>query len=84
MQVREVLSDKIQNNTRTISVPRIRNMTDVSGLYPLQKSLVIGSYVKMLVREVLSDRYRITQEQFQYQGVEISMMFQAYTLYNSH
>ena len=46
-------------------------MTDVLGLYPLQQSLVIGSYVKMLVREVLSDRYRITQEQIQYQGVEI-------------
>ena len=26
---------------------------------------------KMLVCEVLSDRYRIKQEQFQYQGVEI-------------
>ena len=25
----------------------------------------------MLVRRVLSDRYRITQEKFQYQGVEI-------------
>ena len=43
-------------------------------LYPLQQSLVIvviGSYAKMIVRKVLSDRYRITQEQFQYQGVEI-------------
>ena len=56
-------------------------MTDVWGRYPLQQSLVIGSYVKMLVREVLSDRYRITQEQFQYQGVEICMTFRAYTLY---
>ena len=59
-------------------------MYDVSGLYSLQQSLVIGSYVKMLVRRVLSDRYRTTQEQFKYQGVEICMMFQAYTLYNSH
>ena len=42
----------------------------VSGLYPLQQSLVIPSYVKMLVRRVLSDRYRITQDKFQYQGVE--------------
>ena len=30
-------------------------MYDVLGLYPLQQSLVIGSYVKMLVCEVLSD-----------------------------
>ena len=29
----------------------------------------------MLVRRVLSDRYRITQEQFQYHGVEIPMRF---------
>ena len=33
----------------------------------------------MLVREVLSDRYRITQEKFQYQGVEILMTFRACT-----
>ena len=46
-------------------------MTDVSGLYPLQQSLVIGSYVKMLVRRVLSDRYSRTQYKFQYHGVEI-------------
>ena len=46
-------------------------MYDVLGLYPLQQSLVIGSYVKMLVRRVLSDRYRITQAKFQYQRVEI-------------
>ena len=44
-------------------------MYDVSGLYLLQQSLEIGSYVKMLVRKVLSDRYRITQEKFQYHGV---------------
>ena len=59
-------------------------MYDVAGLYPLQQSVGIGSYVEILVRRVLSDRYRITQEQFQYQGVEISMTFQIYTLYNSH
>ena len=47
-------------------------MYDVSGQYPLQQSLVIGSYVKILVCEVLSDRYRTTQEQFYCQGVEIS------------
>ena len=46
-------------------------MYDISGLNPLQQSLVIGSYVKMLVRRVLSDRYRITQDNSQYQGVEI-------------
>ena len=46
-------------------------MYHVSGLYPLQQWLVIGSYVKILVREVLSDRYRITQETFQNQGEEI-------------
>ena len=46
-------------------------MYGVSGLDPLQQSLSTESYVKMLVREVLSDRYRITQEKFQYQGVEM-------------
>ena len=46
-------------------------MHDAWGLYPLQQSLIIRSYVKVMVREVLSDRYRTTQEQFQYQGVEI-------------
>ena len=50
-------------------------MTDVLGLYHLQQSLVMVSYVRMLVCERLSDRYRITQEQFQYQGVEICMTF---------
>ena len=39
---------------------------------------------KVLMRRVLSDRCRITQEYFQYQGVEMYMMFQAYTFYNSH
>ena len=33
-------------------------MYDVSGLYPLQQSLEIGSYVKMLVRRY----YRIDIE----------------------
>ena len=56
----------------------------VSGLYHLQQSLVIESYIKKLMRRVLSDRYRIKQEKFQYQGEEICMMFRAYTLYNSH
>ena len=37
----------------------------------------------MLVREVLLDGYRRTQEQFQYQAVEILMRFQAYSLYNN-
>ena len=46
-------------------------MYDVSGLYPLQQSLVIGWYVKMMVPRILSDRYRIRQEKFKYQGVEI-------------
>ena len=46
-------------------------MYDVSGIYPVQQSLVIGSYVRMLVRMELSDGYRITQEKFQYHGVEI-------------
>ena len=53
----------------------------VSGLYPLQQSLEIKSNVKILVLEVLSDRYRIRQEQFQCQGVEIEKMLRAYTLY---
>ena len=47
---------EISQRTRTIPVPRSRNITDVAGLYPLQQSLVIGSYVKRLVHEVLSDR----------------------------
>ena len=41
---------------KKIPVPRSINVTDVTGLYPLQQSLRIGSYVKMLVREVLSDK----------------------------
>ena len=60
-----------QNNTWKIPVPRNRNMYDVLGLYPLQQSLLMGSYLKMLMCRVLSDRYRIIQEQFKYQGVEI-------------
>ena len=59
-------------------------MYDVSSLYPLQQSLGIGSYVKMLVRRVLADRYRRTQEKFQDHGVEMCMTFRAYTFYNSH
>ena len=55
-------------------------MYDVSGLYSLQQSLVIGSYAKMLVRKVLSDRLRIAQEEFHYQGVEIRITFRAYTV----
>ena len=46
-------------------------MYDVSDLYPLQQSLIIESDVKMLVRRVLPDRYRITQEKFQYHRVEM-------------
>ena len=53
-------------------------MFDVSGLYPLQ--LVIGSYVKTLVRRVLSDRYRMTQDKFQYHGVEIYDVLGLYPL----
>ena len=45
-----------KNNTRTIPLPTSRNVTDVSVLYLLQQSLVIGSYVKMLVHEALSHR----------------------------
>ena len=59
------------------------NVYGVSGLYPLQHA-VIGSYVKMLVCEVLSDRYRIRQGQFQYQAIEILMTFRVYSLYTSH
>ena len=59
-------------------------MYDVSGLNPLQQSLVIGSYVKMLVPRVLSDRYRITQGEFQYHGVEICITFHVFALYSSH
>ena len=38
---------------------------------------------KMLVRQVLSDTYRTTQEQFQYQGVEILMSFRTCATVNS-
>ena len=65
--MREVLSDKIQDNARKSPVPRSKNIYDVSGLYPSQQSLVIGSYVKKMVCEVLSDSYRITQDKSQYQ-----------------
>ena len=47
-----------------------RNIDGVSGLFHLQQSLAIGSYAKMLVRIVLSDRYRRTQEKFQYQEAD--------------
>ena len=66
---------------KKIPVPRSRNIDDVSGIFPLQQSLVIESYAKMLVREVLSDRYRIIQEQFQYQQLKILMTFRTFTLY---
>ena len=39
---------------------------------------------KILVREVLSDRYRIAHEKFQYHWVELFMTFRVFTLYNSH
>ena len=48
--------DKVCNNTREIPVPRSINITEISGFYPLQQSLVIGSYVKVLVCEVLLDK----------------------------
>ena len=54
-------------------------MTDVSGLYPLSKVIANEIYVKMLLREVLLDRYRTTLEQFQYQGVEVYMTFRVFT-----
>ena len=73
-----------KNKTRTIPVPRSRNINDVSGLYHLQQLLVIESYLKMLARRVLSDRYRTKQEKFQYQGVEIYMTFRVSTIYNSY
>ena len=34
-----------QNNARQIPVPRSTNINDISGLYTLQQSLVIGSYI---------------------------------------
>ena len=49
MLVREVLSDMIP-------VPTSRLINEVSGIYPLQQSLEIGSYVKILAIEVLSDK----------------------------
>ena len=35
------------------------------------------------MRRVLSNRYRITYEKFQYHGVEICTIFRVFTLYNS-
>ena len=52
----DALSDKILNNTIKILFQTGRDINDVSGLYPLQRSLQMGSYVKILVREVLSDK----------------------------
>ena len=37
---------------------------------------------KVLMREVLSDRYRIIQEKFQYHGVLMWLTFRVFTLYN--
>ena len=59
-------------------------MIDVSGYTLYRQSLVIGSYVKMMVRRVLSDRYRITQERFQYHRVEICMTFRVIPFIDSH
>ena len=39
---------------------------------------------KMLLHMVLSDRCRITQEQFQYHGVEICMMFRVLPFIKRH
>ena len=63
----------IEYNTRTIPVPTSRNINELSGLYSLQLSLEIGSFVKMLVRELILDRYRITQDKFMYQRAEIDV-----------
>ena len=39
---------------------------------PVQQSLEIRRYIKMMVHEVLWDRYKMSQEKFQYQGIENS------------
>ena len=46
-------------------------------------SIFYKNCAKMLVYWVLSDKYRKTQEQFLYRGVEIFMTFRAYILYKS-
>ena len=56
MLVRRVLSNRYSIKHKKIPVPTIINIYEFSGPYPLQQSLVIGSYAKMLVREVLSDK----------------------------
>ena len=54
-------------------------MAILQGIY-----LFIATALQTCWCRVLSDSYGRTQVHFQYQGVEISMTFRAYTLYNSH
>ena len=76
MQVQRVLPVRYRITQEINPVTTSRNIYDNSGLYPLQQPLLIGSYVKFWrVRYYRIDRYRITQEQFQYQGVQICMTF---------
>ena len=49
---------------------RIKAVTGVFLEYS-KETEINESIAKMMVRMVLSDRYRITKEKFQYKGVEI-------------
>ena len=60
----------------------VQKLAKWKGVFVLQSSL--KNCAKILVRRELSDRYRKTQEKFQYQGVELCVTFRVYTLHNSH
>ena len=66
MLVHWVLSDRYRITQEKFKYQGVEivNATDVLGQHPLQQSLVIESFAKMLVRRVLSDRHRVTQEKF--------------------
>ena len=71
----------IKNNA--IASPAL--YSDVLGyVYSSYSTSITRTVQKMLMRRVLSDIYRITQDKFQYHGVEISMSFRVFTLYNSY
>ena len=54
----------------------------LAAIIYLLLTLLKRTMQKMLMRRVLSDRHKTTQEEFQYNGVELCMMFRAYTLYH--
>ena len=63
------------------SLPQLalNDSSDLRDTFMYRLSLTNGKVCHCVIHS-----YRITQEQFQYHGVEISITLRAYTLYNSH